>query len=332
MVIVFCLSFLLVVANTSGTVVLEMVHSAEHLLSALGADSRSKATFSFGDKERTNWHFIPRDRKGIPLGEMTPAQRKLAHALLATALSNRGLQLAGQIMYLEKILYELENQSARRNPDAYFFSIFGRPSASAAWGWRFEGHHLSLNFTVKKGEVISATPAFFGSNPAIVRDGAHSGLQVLKAEEELGRKLVRLFSQGQKITAVISAEAPSDIVTGATLQAEPGAPAGLAFSQMSDSQKTLLKDLINLYARRLRPELAQETLQGGEGINWERLHFAWAGGLEPRDPHYYRIQGPSFVVEYDNTQNNANHIHTVWRDLKNDFGRQLLREHYHEAH
>jgi hypothetical protein len=195
-----------------------------------------------------------------------------------------------------------------------------------------EGHHLSLNFTLSGGEVISTAPAFFGSNPAIVKDGPHSGLQVLKTEEELGRKLIRLFSQTQKNSAVISIDAPADIVTGTSHQVELGAPAGLAIVEMNDEQKALLIELLRLYAERFRPELARKRWKSIRETELDQLYFAWAGGIKPHEPHYYRIQANSFVVEYDNTQNNANHIHTVWRDIRNDFGRDVLKHHYHEAH
>ena len=318
--------------GSSRGVVSEMLKGTQYLLSSLGTHQKTQVSFDFADDERKNWHYVPRERKGLPLGAMTPAQRKLAHALLSTALSNQGLQQANQIMFLDRILYELEGQNPIRDPDSYFVSIFGRPSADSVWGWRFEGHHLSLNFTIEHGSLISTTPAFFGANPAIVSEGDHAGLQVLQAEEQFGRMLVRLLDSRQRERAVIDVEAPRDIITAASRKVQIGAPAGLAFRDMNREQKEVLTRLLEVYARRFRPELADEVLADIVGSQLEQLRFAWAGGLKPGEPHYYRIQTDSFLVEYDNTQNDANHVHTVWRDIHNDFGDDLLKEHYRQAH
>lgn len=320
-------------AQSGSQVVREMVDGARHLLASLSSEQKATATFSFTDKERLNWHFIPRERKGLAFKAMTPAQRKLAHAFITSGLSREGAAQAANIMYLEQILYERENQSSSRDPDGYFFSVFGEPSGSSVWGWRLEGHHLSLNFTLQDGKVISGTPAFFGANPAQVKVGSHRGLHVLAAEEFLGRRLLGLFTGEAREKVIINVEAPADILTAASREAMMGPPEGVAVAAMNREQSELLWKLMEVYAHRLHPELAESELGKIRRAGTNLLHFAWAGGSEAGQPHYYRIQGPGFVIEYDNIQNNANHVHTVWRDFDGDFGRDLLREHYaHSPH
>ncbi len=320
-------------AQSGSQVVREMVDGARHLLASLSSEQKATATFSFTDEERLNWHFFPRERKGLAFKAMTPAQRKLAHAFITSGLSREGAAQASNIMYLEQILHERENQSPRRDPDGYFFSIFGEPSGSSVWGWRLEGHHLSLNFTLQDGNVISGTPAFFGANPAQVKVGSHRGLHVLGAEEFLGRRLLGLFAGGARGKVIINVEAPADILTAASRDAKMGPAEGVAVAAMNPEQSELLWELVELYAHRLHPELAENELGKIRRAGIDLLHFAWAGGSEAGQPHYYRIQGSGFVIEYDNTQNNANHVHTVWRDFDGDFGRDLLQEHYaHSPH
>ena len=308
----------------------EMEQSANALLAALDQGQRATATFSFSDQQRKDWHFIPRTRQGLPLKEMSTSQRQLAYALLQTPLSHRGLMKSLHIMTLERILHEIEGDSGRfaRESELYYFSIFGTPSTTQTWGWRVEGHHLSLNFTVVDGHDIVSTPSFFGSNPAEVREGPRQGLRVLGAESDLGRQLVRLLTAEQREVAVFATAAPRDIINGPDRKAQPLKPEGLSASEMNDEQLEVLENLLKEYVFRLRPELAQRDLQRITKAGFKKLQFAWAGGLEPGQGHYYRVQGPTFILEYDNTQNNANHVHCAWRDFENDFGDDLLREHY----
>jgi hypothetical protein len=308
----------------------EMVEAANNFLAALNDEQKAQATFNWKEEERLNWHFIPRARKGLPLKEMTPAQRHLAYALLNSALSQRGFIKATTIMSLEEILRELEQgKGPVRDSELYFVSVFGKPDLKGAWGWRVEGHHLSLNFTLAR-EHISVTPSFFGSNPGEVRSGARKGVRVLAAEEDLARKLVKSFNDEQRRVAIYTNTAPSDIITSADRKARVLSPAGLAASRMNPEQAHLLQSLIREYVYRYRPEVADQDLKKIQHAGSEKISFAWAGGVEPGQGHYYRIQGPSFLMEYDNTQNNANHIHAVWRDLENDFGEDLLRKHYEQ--
>jgi hypothetical protein len=309
-----------------------MSDTAKRFLASLTPEQAKTATFEFANDERLNWHFIPKERKGLPLKDMTPAQKHLANALLNAGLSQQGYIKATGIMSLEDVLRILEKDSGvRRNPEGYFFSIFGEPSETGVWGYRVEGHHLALNFTLKGGRVIGS-PNFLGANPAEVREGPRKGLRVLHAEEDLGRALVASLTPEQKKTAVISKDAPKDILTMASRKASiEGQPNGLQSSKMNAKQRVMLQAVAEEYANNLPPQVAQERIDRIKkaGTN---LYFVWAGGENKGDPHYYRIAGPDFLIEYDNTQNGANHIHSVWRDLKNDFGEDLLKQHYETTH
>jgi hypothetical protein len=308
-----------------------MAEAAQNFLAALTPEQRQKATFDLNDAERVNWHFVPRERKGLPFKEMTPAQRHLAHALLSTGLSHRGYVKATTIMSLEQILRDLEQgRGPTRDPELYFVTIFGQPGARSTWGWRVEGHHLSVNFTLANGHAVSA-PTFFGSNPAEVKTGPRQGLRVLAEEEDLARALVSSLSEAQRQQAIIQTDAPRDIITGADRKARRLEPLGIGYAALNPEQQQRLRALVEAYAQRHRLELAAQDLEQIQQAGWDQVHFAWAGSLERGQGHYYRVQGPTFLLEYDNTQNDANHIHSVWRDLANDFGEDLLRKHYQET-
>jgi hypothetical protein len=317
--------------DSGGRVAQEMATEAEHFLAELGPEQQERASFFFNDAERFNWHYIPRKREGISFREMTPAQRKLATGLLASGLSRAGILKAMNIMVLDQVLYEIQNQNRTRDPDAYYFTVFSQPSATEDWGWRVEGHHLSLNYAIHQGRVVSSTPSFWGADPAEVRSGRHRGLRPLAHEEDWARRLLHSFEGDRRKKVVINVEAPRDIITGTSRKAEPGTPRGIGVAEMNPEQVNALMELIQEYAHRLRPELAEMELDELRKAGIEKIHFAWAGGTESGQPHYYRIQGPTFLIEYDNTQRNANHIHTVWRDLQNDFGEDTLAEHYAES-
>ena len=322
-------------AHEAGT---QMAAIAKVWLAALTPEQKAKACFEFAAEERENWHFIPRERKGLPLKEMTPQQRLLAHALLNTGLSFRGSAKAVTIMSLEEVLYQIEgaDESKRaatrekRDPEKYFVSIFGEPADTGSWGWRVEGHHLSLNFTIKDGQMLRATPAFMGTNPGEIRQGPLTGLRVLGVEEELGRELVKSLTPEQFKAAFVATVAPKEMITAAEHKVSALSPAGLPDSELNEKQKAMLTRLIAEYIDRMRPEIAEAAraeFQAG-GL----IYFAWAGGKERGEPHYYRVQGKSFLLEYDNTQNDANHDHSVWRSFDGDFGRDLLGEHVKQAH
>jgi hypothetical protein len=310
-----------------------MSAAAVGFINSLSADQRAKATFGFEDEQRLDWHFIPRPRKGIPFKELDPTQRLLGYALMSAGLGQRGLVRTVTIMSLDEILREMEQgKGPVRDPELYFLSIFGDSGAAKPWGWRVEGHHVSLNFTLIEGKHIATTPAFFGANPAEVLLGPRKGLRALAPEEDLARMLIKSFDDKQRAQAVVSQSAPADILSTNLRKAEPLKPAGLQTSKLGQKQQDILMSLLNEYASRHAPEIAAARLDRVRAAGLQNIFFAWAGGFEKDQAHYYRIQGPSFLVEYDNIQNNANHIHTVWRDFNSDFGADLLALHYKQDH
>ena len=307
--------------------------SARTFLSGLNDRQRDDASFSFDDPERANWGYVPRSRKGLALKEMNPGQRTGAFGLLSTGLSERGTQLAHGVIELERILREQEGRlmsivGPNRDPGLYYVSLFTSPGGAYPWGWRFEGHHLSVNVTElgRHGQIVA--PVFVGANPARVPSGPKSGFRLLAAEEDVAFELLRMLDARQRSRATISAQTFGDIVTGTDPTAKPTNFAGLPTAEMTPVQQQLLRRLIGVYAGRMADSAASGQLRRIDEAGFERLHFAWAGAHEPGQPHYYRIHGPTVLVEYDNSQGNANHIHTVWRDLENDFGGDLLRKHY----
>ena len=319
-----------------------MADAATRLLSSLTAEQRQQASFAFASDERMHWHFIPTEmfpRNGLLVRSMNEAQRKLAHDLLKAGLSQRGYLTATSIMDLETVLKALEAseraaapQSPRgtpleRDPEKYFFSIFGTPSAKDTWGWRVEGHHVSLHFTVVNGTLVASSPSFFGSNPAEVREGEKKGLRILGAEEDAARALLQSLDAAQRAKAIIDATAPGDMVTMANVDISPLSSSGLEAGAMTAAQRDLLMKLLDVYIGKMAADIADDRLTRVRKAGAEKIAFAWAGDTERGKKHYYRVQGPTFLVEYDNTQNDGNHIHSVWRDFNGDFGRDLLREH-----
>jgi hypothetical protein len=306
----------------------EMGRSAERFVASLDEPQKGQALFSFDSPERLNWHFIPRPRKGLPIKAMNSAQRALAFGLLQAGLGAEGRLKATTIMSLEAILKEQEKGSGPvRDPELYFFSIFGTPSDDARWGWRVEGHHLSLNFVLEGGKVVSATPAFFGSNPAEVRDGPRKGLRTLADLEDRALRLLQALDESQKKTAVVAAEAPREIRsgslkgvdTGLSAKAPDDPPAGIANSDLRDDQKQMLHALIEAYAADMPPEVGRAWLSEIRAAGTDPIRFAWTGPADRNQPHGYTVAGPTFLIEFNNTQNGANHIHALWRSVLNDF-------------
>jgi Protein of unknown function (DUF3500) len=309
-----------------------MAECANRFLASLTPEQKAKATFSFEDGERVNWAFVPQERKGLPLREMTPYQKELANALLNAGLSQVGYIKAVTIMSLDDVLKVMERDSGeRRNPEKYYFSVFGTPADKGTWGYRVEGHHCSQNYTVVNGRVLDA-PSFFGANPAEVKEGPRAGLRVLAQEEDLGREVIQSLDPEQRKTAIVDKEAPKEILTSNSRQAAlKGQASGISASKMTGTQYEKLLALLEMYANNMPEQIAQyreeQIKKAGKNI-----FFAWAGGVNKGDPHYYRIQTQAFLIEYDDTQNNANHIHTVWRDFTGDFGEDLLKQHYQTSH
>jgi hypothetical protein len=305
-----------------------MAGAAIAFLAALPTDSRGRATFAFDHKERLNWGYVPRGREGIPLKEMPQPARAAAHDLMKVSLSAVGYGKAVNVIRLEEVLRQTETfGSLLRDPEKYYVTVFGTPGPTP-WGWRLEGHHLSLNFTVAPGKPIAVTPAFMGANPADVRAGSLKGLRTLGAEQDLGRTLALSLDPGQQRRMLIGDRSLGDIVSGPSRREGLGAPAGLPLADMTGDQRALAIRLVEEYARNMRSEMADEELRRLREAGPERVHFAWAGPLASGQAHYYRLHGPTLLIEFDNTQNDANHIHSVWRDPQNDFGIDLLRAHY----
>ena len=307
----------------------DMVNSTTAFLALLASDQKQKAAYSFNDEERLNWHFIPRTRNGISFNDLNNAQRQSATKVLHAFLSAKGYSKVEQIRGLENVLAEIEvNGRFVRDPDAYFITVFGDPSMSDTWAFRFEGHHISLHWTFVEGNGIASSPQFFGTNPAEVKQGAKAGLRVLAAEEDLARELAKSLSAPQQASAVLNVAAPRDIFTAAEVVISPLENTGIAYSSLNSTQQSLLMQLIEEVAAAQPGAIADERMERVRNNNTDDIKFTWIGGTEQGDAHYYRIQGVGFLIEYDNTQNDANHIHLVWREFDGDFGRDLIRLHY----
>ena len=315
-----------------------MAEAALRFRDALSDEQLAAATFPFAGDERYQWHYTPVERNGLKLQDMAPPQRDLAFALVASALSHRGQREVEQIIALEPILRETERIEGHvthwiRDSGRYSFSIFGEPGGREPWAWRAGGHHLGLHFTVVDGEWVAPTPLFFGANPAEVRHGPSAGLRTLGQEEDLARALLGSLDTGQKAVAIVDPVAPDDILTRNYRRAEPGAaPSGLAFAALTGEQRGQLIELIRHYAARTGDELAANSWSGIERAGLDGVAFAWAGPEARGHGNYYAVKGPTFLIEYDNTQNGANHIHSVWRDFTGDWGEDLLASHYAADH
>ena len=310
----------------------EMVEATNAFVSSLSVQQRNNGIYTFEDEERFNWHFIPRDRKGVPFRSMNDSQRAAAQNVLQTFFSAKGYQRAEAVRSLESVLAEIEvNGRFDRDPELYFLTIFGTPGLDSNWALRYEGHHLAYNWTFVSGMGIASSPQFFGSNPAEVRSGEKIGTRVLSVEEDLGRDLVSALSADQKKMAILDLEVPGDIFTAAEREITRLENSGISYSELNSRQKRMLIALIDELASMQSEVIAEARMASIRSEGLEDIKFVWIGGIERGDPHYYRVQGSGFLIEYDNTQNNANHIHLVWRDFTGDFGRDLIRMHYQAA-
>jgi len=307
----------------------QMLASTNRFLQSLDPAQRERAQYAFADAERLNWHFIPKPRNGIPLKELSQEQTRFAMALLRDFLGTKGQTKSERIRGLENVLAASE-QNGRfvRDPDLYYLTVFGTPAADGEWALRYEGHHQAFNWSFGGGTGIASTPQFFGSNPAEVREGPQKGLRVLAAEEDMGRELVKSLAEEQRRLAILDGAAPNDIYSGAQKEATPLQPQGIRYDALDSQQKLLLLRLVEEVASAQPAALAEQRLAEIAASGYDQVSFAWIGGIEKGDAHYYRIQGTDFLIEFDNTQNEANHIHLVWRDFAGDFGRDLIRQHY----
>ena len=324
-----------------------MAEAANAFLASLDPQRQKAALFAFEDQERYRWNYRPDGfnwdgrtfwHEGLRLLNMTAAQQEAALGLFEAGLSAHGADRARAIMALERNLRETERVTrwvshVFRDPELYAFAIFGQPGGEAPWAWRAGGHHLGLHFTIVEGDLVAPTPLFFGANPAEVRHGPDLGRRTLPEEEDLARDLLLNLEPERKRLAIVSPTAPTDILSDAYRSANPAVPPrGLAFATMSGGEREELVKLIRLYVERTSQEIAAAQWQKVEQAGLESITFAWAGGQEPGDGHYYAVKGPTFLIEYDKTQDGANHIHSVWRDFTNDWGEDLLATHYASAH
>ena len=297
-----------------------MAEAADRFVRSLDKEQAARATFPFDSPERLNWHFIPRPRKGLPIKDMTPAQRALAFGLLNTGVGASGVLKATTIMSLEQILKEMEQGSGPvRDPELYFLSIFGKPGEGGKWGWRIEGHHLSLNFTMEGTTIVSATPAFFGANPAEVRQGPRWACAPWPTWKTVPCGSCSRSTPTSRRPRLSSPRPPRTSAPPTRLNPTDRAE-GIAYGNMTDEQKRLFQALVESYAADMPPDVAKAWLDEIMKAGAEEVRFAWQGPAERNQPHGYKVQGPTFLIEFNNTQNNANHIHSVWRNMLGDFG------------
>jgi len=302
-------------------------------LESLDSTQLSQTQFAFDNQYRQSWHFLPAamwTRPGIGLGELSEEQHELLNTLLKKSLSKSGYAKVQQIISLEDVLWEMGGDKDFRDPGKYYTAFFGDPTGDL-WAWSFEGHHISLNFTITEGRY-SMTPRFWGANPAIVPSGKRKGERTLSAEDDLGRDLIQSLREEQRAIAIFQQEAYPDIVTANASEVGPLKPVGIMLKDLDTSQQEILMQLLNVHLSSMPDDLAVMRMMQLWQEEFEEIRFGWAGGVESGEPHYYRIQGKTFMVEFDNTQDDANHIHTVWRDFDGDFGRDMIREHYQRDH
>jgi hypothetical protein len=321
-----------------------LLTAASDFLSSLSAEQRQKAVFPVDDPERKDWSNLPytiHPRKGISLGELSNEQRIRAHHLIQAGLSSQGYLKASGIMQLDEVLLHLSGQANADKPmfglRFYWLSFLGEPSPDKPWGWQLDGHHLALNFTVA-GAQVAMTPTFMGSDPHEVRDGLHAGWRVLGAEDDKGLALMKSLGPDQKKKAMLSADAPADVITGPGRDKALQRIEGLGFPELNADQKALLVALVEEYVHNYRHDLAHQQLDRISHAGWEKVYFGWAGPIGPSAPYYYRVHGPTLLIEFDNNHPPSqrdgpiNHIHSVFRDLQNDYGEDLLKKHYEQSH
>ena len=310
--------------------------AAQGFLNSLNDDQRKKTVYELENEERYNWHYFPKsDRKGISLNELKDDQKDKAFSLLKSCLSTTGYAKTIDIINLENVLKVLENRTDNdyRNSGKYYIIIFGDPQSKSSWGWRFEGHHISLSFSSMNNTLVSGTPGFLGANPAVVPSGPQKGKQSLKEETEAAFSLIHSLTSQQLQTAISKSDPPGDIITFVSRKASITSNEGIGYGALTPSQQALFMKLLQIYVHRYTKLFADDMIRDISAAGLNNLRFLWAGGHQnDGKPYYYRIHGPTIIIEFDNTQGNANHIHTVVRDLKNDFGGDALLEHYKKEH
>jgi uncharacterized protein DUF3500 len=307
-------------------------------LDGLDDSQRALATLPFENPERYVWAYTPGPRQGLAIGDMRPDQRSASSAIVASAMSARTAGEIAAIIALETILGQIERAGGRsgwlrRDPELYWFAVFGDPDSRSPWSWRVGGHHVAIHVTVADDRVIGTTPSFLGANPAVIPSGPRAGERTLPGEQELARALLSDLTSTERGRAVIDSVAPADILTGTGRAVDiRSVPVGVRHADLGPPRRAALERLIRHYVQRVRPEVADAAWERAVAPGLGDATFAWAGSDVPGRGHYYAVRGPTFVIEYDNTQNGANHIHAVWRDLDNDWGTDLLAQHLAGAH
>lgn len=332
--------FIPIAIGTAQLTAQNLSEKATVFLESLSEELKAQTVFSLDDEERFNMNYVPIPRKGPRFHDFNETQKAAAIDLLKSSLSDEGYRKSKEIMSLEGILRVIENDDndkmpdgrPRRDPLNYHFSIFGDPASGTPWGWRFEGHHLSLNFTSSDNKISSATPIFFGTNPGVIKITGHKEKEVLKSETALSFKLVNSLSPEQLKKAMFADVAPKEIITTTKRKVEGFEQKGIFYNDLTDDQKEMFHDLINLYLNNYEQNFSEGYRDKIKKAGIENLSFSWAGSLEPGTPNYWCIQGLVLLIEYDNTQTDANHVHTVVRDPTNDYGEDTLKKHYEEDH
>jgi hypothetical protein len=314
-----------------------MSDAASRFLSSLSAAQRTQATFAFDAAERLRFHFIPPEsfeRHGLPIKDMASAQRDLAHALLRTGLSQRGYMTATQIMEAEGILQMLEGGRGQfsRDNTLYFVSVFGTPSTTGTWGWRFEGHHLSLQYTIVEGRITVSSPTFLAANPAEVPDGPRRGMRALARQEDAGRAMLSALDPAQREVAIQKDISPRDVIARIALDIDPFLSVGVRARDMTPAQREVLMEIVRAYTDVMADEIAALRMTKVQQAGIDNLTFAWAGGTKRGELSYFRVQGPTFLIEFSNTMNDPNHVHSGWREFGAEFGRDVLAEHMRNDH
>jgi hypothetical protein len=310
-----------------------MARAARAWLGLLDQRQQREAQLEWASRQRESWHYVPRSRPGVTLRTMNASQASAAWDLLGSLLSARGLaQVKGQLT-IEGILGELSGGPGFRDPGNYALVIFGDPAGNGPWAWRFEGHHLSLNVLVAPGHGVAVTPAFFGANPARVPDRhAHAGFRLVGAEEDAAFTLIQSLEGSIRAQAILADRSLGDIVSGPGRETSLQRYEGVPLARLNEAQRVGVMRILELYAGTMRDEVAAPAMAKVREAGIDALHFAWAGSVARGRPHYFRVHGPAALIEYDNTQDGANHVHSVWIDPQSLFGRDLLKTHYQGAH
>jgi hypothetical protein len=318
-------------ATTTAQLVETMRGAAAAFTAALDDDQRAELAASLDEPGYRQWSYLPGSRDGVPLAAMSAEQREVAMALLDAGCGTAGARTARAVIELDLVRRQLGGGDPRPGDDRFWFRVFGSP-ADAAWAWRVNGHHLAVHVAVV-GHEVAVTPSFFGSEPATVTSGPHRGLRVLTVEEDLARELLTSLDEEQRRKAVDSATAPPDILTRHDPVADPALLGrGIGHGELDGTQQARLGGLVRHYFGRAAEPAAAAAWDEVVAAGLDEVRFSWAGGARPGEGHYYSVLGPTFLLEYDNTQDQANHIHSVWRDLRHDWGDDLLARHYAEGH